>query len=194
MAGATRARVKDLYVIGIRASSGGRGFYAQLDNGNLPFSGLYVETGAASPTVAIGNKVDVEGDYVELFGVTTLKNPIITVTGLGTTLPFGPKLFTAADITNVLTVQGASAEGYEGQLCQVDTVTVSIMNSDGAAGDYDEFSVTDASGGVLRVDDYLYEALDNTYAVSTAFPKVLGVCGWSFSNRKIYPRSAVDLQ
>jgi len=144
--------------------------------------------------VSVGNKVDVEGDYVEAFNVTTLKNPIITVNDAGTTLPFGPMLFTAADITNVGAVMGASAEGYEGMLCQVATVTVSIMNSDGAAGDFDEFSVTDASGGVLRVDDYLYDALDNTYPVSTAFPKVTGICGFSFSNRKIYPRNATDLQ
>ena len=34
---------------------------------------------------------------------------------------------------------------------------------------------------------------DNTYAVSTAFSKVIGVYGFSFSNRKIYPRSAADL-
>jgi hypothetical protein len=29
--------------------------------------------------------------------------------------------------------------------------------------------------------------------VSTAFTRVVGVYGWSFSNRKIYPRGATDL-
>ena len=48
--------------------------------------------------------------------------------------------------------------------------------------------------GKLRVDDYLYDALDNTYAVGTSFSNVVGICGFSFSNRKIWPRDAADLQ
>jgi hypothetical protein len=88
-------------------------------------------------------------------------------------------------------VHGANAEGYENMLCEVDTVTVSVANAD-APKDFDEFSVTDGSGD-LRVDDYLSDALDNTYAVSTPFSKVIGVCGFTFANRKIYPRSAADL-
>jgi cytosine/adenosine deaminase-related metal-dependent hydrolase len=187
VAGSTRARLKDLYVTGLRTFGAGRGFYAQVDNGGMPFSGLYVETGAASPTVSVGNKVDVEGDYEELYNVTTLRNVVVKVTGVATTLPFSPKVFTTLDITSA-----ANAEPYESMLCELDTVTVSIMNADGAA-DYDEFTITDATAGALRVDDYLYDALDNTYAVSTPFSKVIGVYGFSFSNRKIYPRSAADL-
>ena len=99
MAGSTRARVKDLYVTGLRTTGTGRGFYAQVDNGGLPFSGLYVETGTVSPTVSVGNQVDVEGDYEELFDVTTLRNAVIKVTGVSTTLPFAPKVFTTTDIT-----------------------------------------------------------------------------------------------
>jgi cytosine/adenosine deaminase-related metal-dependent hydrolase len=185
--GSVRARVKDLYVTGLRITGGGRGFYAQLDNGGLPFSGLYVETGAVSPTVSVGNKVDVEGDYEELFNVTTLRNVVVKVTGATTTLPFAPKVFTTTDITSA-----ANAEPYESMLCEIDTATVSVMNAD-APKDFDEFTITDASAGALRVDDYLYDALDNTYAVSTAFSKVVGVYGFSFSNRKLYPRSAADL-
>lgn len=190
--GSTRARVKDLYVTGLRTFGAGRGFYAQLDNGGLPFSGIYVETGATSPTVSVGNKVDVVGDYEELFNVSTLRNVVVTVTGVGTTLPFGPITVTAADITNVGNVHGTNAEPFESMLVSLDTVTVSIMNAD-APKDFDEFSITDASGGVLRVDDYLYDALDNNYAVATAFSKVIGIAGFSFSNRKVYPRSAADL-
>ena len=186
-AGTVRARVKDLYVTGLRTTGGGRGFFAQLNNGGLPFSGLYVETGAVSPTVTVGNKVDVEGDYEEVFTITTLRNAVITVTGVATTLPFAPKVFTTTDITSV-----ANAEAYESMLCEVDAVTVSVLNSD-APKDFDEFTITDASAGALRVDDYLYDALDNTYAVSTPFSKVIGVYGLSFSNRKLYPRSAADL-
>jgi hypothetical protein len=109
------------------------------------------------------------------------------VTGVATTLPFAPKVFTTTDITSA-----ANAEPYESMLCEIDTVTVSVMNAD-APKDFDEFTITDASAGALRVDDYLYDALDNTYAVATPFSKVIGVYGFSFSNRKIYPRSAADL-
>jgi cytosine/adenosine deaminase-related metal-dependent hydrolase len=191
-AGATRARVKDLYVTGLHVVGTDRGFFAQVDNGGLPFSGIYVLTGAVNPTVSIGNKVDVEGDYVEAFNITTLKNPVIKVTGVGTTLPFAPKVFTTADLTNVGATQGPMAEAYECMLVEVDTVTVSVMNAD-APKDFDEFTVSDASAGALRVDDYCYDPLDNTYAVGTPFSKIIAVAGFSFSNRKLYPRSAADL-
>jgi hypothetical protein len=188
--GSTRAKVKNLYVTGLRTFGGSRGFFAQ--TGTDAFSGLYVETGTVSPTVSVGNKVDVEGDYEEVFNITTLRSPIVKVTDAGTTLPFGPVVFSAADITNVGATQGPSAEQYEGMLCQVDSVTVGNANPD-APGDFDEFSITDASGGLLRVDDFLFDALDNTYALDTPFSKVVGICYFSFSNRKILPRSAADL-
>jgi hypothetical protein len=190
--GSVRAIVKDLYVTGLRTFGTGRGFYAQVDNGGLPFSGLFVETGTVTPTVSVGNKVDVEGDYEEVFTITTLRNVSVKVTGVETTLPFSPHVFTAADLTNVAAVQGPSAEPYESMLCEVDTVTVSVLNPD-APKDFDEFTVTDASAGGLRVDDYLFDPLDNTYPVGTAFSKVIGIAGFSFTNRKIYPRSLADL-
>ena len=190
--GSVRALVKDLYVTGLRTFGAGRGFFAQIDSGGAPFSGLYVETGAVSPTVSVGNKVDVEGDYEEVFNVTTLRNVAIKVTGVGTTLPFPPNVFATADISNVLAVQGVSAEGYESMLCEVDAVTVSNVNPD-APKDFDEFSVIDASANGLRVDDQLFDALDNTYALGAPFSKIVGICNFTFSNRKILPRSAADL-
>ena len=191
--GTVRAQVKDLYVTGIvTAIVTARGFYAQVDSGGAPFSALFVLTGAVIPTVSIGNKVDVEGDYEEVSNITTLRNPKITVTGVGTTLPFGPIVFATADISNVAAVQGVSAEPFEGMLCEVDAVTVTVMNSDGAK-DFDEFTVKDSSANGLRVDDMTYDALDNTYAVGTTFSKIVGICNFSFSNRKITPRSAADL-
>lgn len=188
--GTIRARVKDLYVTGIRGAGAEQGFFAQV--GTDGFSGLYVRTDS-KPTVAVGNKVDVVGDYEEVFGITTLRNPQVTITDAGTTLPFAPVVVTTAAVTNNGNTQGPDAERYEAMLCQVNAPSVTVMNSDGAK-DYDEFSVADGSGANLRVDDYLYEALDNTYPVSTAFPKIVGVCYFSFSNRKLLPRSAADLQ
>ena len=194
-AGSTRAKVVDLYVTALRtAGTGSRGFYAQLDNGGLPFSGLFVDTGAVNPTVSVGNKVEVEGDYEEVSKVTTLKNAVIKVTGVGTTLPFGPIVVTTAEISNVLLVDGAKAEGLESMLVEVDAVKVTVMNPD-APKDFDELTIADAATttGPLRVDDYMFDALDNTYAVDTAFSKIIGIAGFSFANRKIFPRTAADL-
>jgi hypothetical protein len=190
--GSTRARVKDLYVTALRTFGTGRGFTAQLDNGGLPFSGIFVETGAVSPTVAVGNKVEVEGDYEEVFGVSTLRRVVVKVVDAGTALPFGPIKVTAADVTNVAATQGPSAEGFESMLVSIDAVSVAILNAD-APKDFDEFTITDASAGALRVDDFFFDALDNTYDLGVTFSNVTGVLGFSFSNRKLYPRSAADL-
>ncbi|HSO32421.1 MAG TPA: thrombospondin type 3 repeat-containing protein [Labilithrix sp.] len=189
--GSVRALVSSLYVTGLRTFGTGRGFFAQ-DASGAAFSGLYVETGAVSPTVVVGNKVDVEGDYEEVFNVTTLRNVTVKVTDAGTTLPFAPTVFATADISNVAAVQGPSAEGFESMLCELGAVTVSNINPD-APKDFDEFTVIDTSATGLRVDDYLYDALDNTYALAAPFSKVVGICGFTFSNRKIYPRNAADL-
>lgn len=184
--GTARARVQNLYVTALKTAGAPMGFFAQTST--EPFSGLFVSTDLVAPAVAIGNKVDVEGDYEEIFGLTMLTSPIVTVTDSGVTLPFSPSVFTTTAITN----NGASAEPYEGMLCEIDAASVSNMNPD-APKDFDELTISDASGGALRVDDYIYGALDNTYAVGTNFSKVVGVCGFSFSNRKVWPRSAADL-
>ncbi len=187
-AGATRARVRDLYVTAIR-TTGGRGFYAQ--SGTEAFSGLFVETGT-TPRVTVGNRVEVVGDYEEVFGITTLRNVVVTVSEPRTTLPFSPVTVTTASVTNADAAQGVDAERYESMLCQIEGVSVTVVNADDPA-DFDEFSVADASGQNLRVDDQLDPGLDNTYAVGTPFQRIVGICGLSYSNRKIWPRSSADL-
>lgn len=185
--GQARVKVSGLYVTGLKTSGSNLGFFAQA-NSQAPFSGLFVNTGTTAPTVKIGNQVDVTGDYEEVFDMSHLKNPAIVVTNPGTTLPFAPVTVTTAQVSN----GAGEAEGYEGMLCQLDTLTVSNANPD-APRDFDEFEVTDATASLLRIDDDLYSALDNTYAVGATFSRIVGVCGWSFSNRKVWPRSAADL-
>src|SRR5262249_54154121 len=139
-----------------------------------------------------GNKVDVEGDYVELFAVTTLTSPKVTVTDPGTTLPPGltPVVLNVADYNDT----PAAGEQYETMLCEIDNVDVSVLNAD-APKDFDEFQISPAATTTpkLRVDDACYDALDNAYAVGTHFSKIVGVCGYSFNERKVWPRSAADL-
>jgi cytosine/adenosine deaminase-related metal-dependent hydrolase len=183
-AGTTRALVSDVYVTAVRTTPSPTplGFYIQAPaSGN--FQGMFVNTGTAPPTVKVGNKVTVEGDYDEVFSTSHLLRPNITVTDAGTTLPFGPMILDPADIA-----ADPGGEPYEGMLCQINAVAVVTVNPD-APKDFDEFVVT----GNLRVDDTLYTPLDNTYPVDTTFTKIIGICAFDFSNRKIWPRSAADI-
>ncbi len=178
--GKARPMVQGVYVTAIKPTGADRGFVIQ-SGAPGPFQAMFVQTDPAG--LAVGNKVDVEGDYQEVFGLSTLLSATVKVVDAGKTLPFEPLVVSPAEVN----------EENEGLLCQLDAPTVSNANAD-APKDFDEFSVTTAAGGTVRVDDYLYDALDNNYAVDATFPKIVGICGWSFSNRKIWPRSAADLQ
>ncbi len=178
----TEVRVESLYVTALRTADSDKGFYVQI-NSTAPMSAFFVSTGSALPTVAIGNQVEVAGKYAETFGVTTITNPRITVIAPTTTLPFAPVVVTSADYA-----VDATAEPYEGMLCQINAVSVSVTNPD-APNDYGETQID----GVLRMDDACYPTIDNVFAVGTTFPKVVGICGYSFVQRKIWPRSAADL-
>ena len=77
-------------------------------------------------------------------------------------------------------------------LVEVDGVTVTNMNAGRAEG-LRRIHGRGCAGGDLRVDDYLDDPLDNTYAVATPFSKIIGIAGWSFNERKMFPRSTADL-
>ena len=82
---------------------------------------------------------------------------------------------------------GADAERYESMLLVVSDVSVTNANPDDPS-DYDEFEVA----GCLRVDDFLYDALDQPVE-GTDYTSITGVLNYSFSNFKLAPRDAEDL-
>jgi cytosine/adenosine deaminase-related metal-dependent hydrolase len=184
----TRVRIENVYVTGVKpvgpTNPPNLGFFIQ--SGNGPYEGMFVQTGAI-PTVAVGNKVTIVGKYEEIFTMSHVTGATVTVVDAGTNLPIAPVAVNAADVTT----NGASAEMYEGMLCSINgPISVSMLNADVAPQDFDEFQINN----VLRVDDDLaVAAIDNTYPVGTTFPKMVGVCGISFSNRKIWPRSLADM-
>jgi len=108
-----------------------------------------------------------------------------TIVDSGTTLPYSP--IAVADSTEIAT-GGTHSEHYESMLVQVTGVSVTNTNPDNP-DDYDEFEVT----GGLRVDDQIYDALDNTYTLGTTFTSLTGILGYSFSNTKLMPRDATDI-
>lgn len=184
----TPVTIKDVYVSAVRVNgtkADPAGFYVQVDT--APFSGLFVQT-VKTPTVSVGNKVEVSGVYDEYYKVTTLTSPKVTVTSTGTSLPFAPIFVKTSEITN----NGPNAEKYESMLVEVRDVHVTNMNPD-APKDFDTFSVADDSNKEVRVDDNVYDALDNAYPVGKTFSKIAGVCILSYNNQTIYPRSAGDL-
>ncbi|HVH47604.1 MAG TPA: hypothetical protein VM925_34950, partial [Labilithrix sp.] len=183
-----RALVKGVTVTAVKtAGSGAYGFFIQ--EAGAQYAGMFVATPGVKPTVQVGNKVDVEGDYEEVFGMSQLSKSKVVVKDPGTTLSLAPVVIDPATYASTAS-KGAAGEPWEGMLCVVNgPVAVSQLNAD-TTGDFDEFAVTPSN---LRVDDYVYDALDNTYAVGTSFQKIVGICGYSYDNRKIWPRSAADL-
>jgi cytosine/adenosine deaminase-related metal-dependent hydrolase len=182
--GDTRAILRGVWVTGVKdVGPGGFGFFIQ--EGTAQYSGMFVATSGA-PTVKVGNKIDVEGDYVELSGLSQLQNPKIDVVDAGNRLPFAPVVIDPASYAS-----SALGEPWESMLCVVNgPVSVSKQNADAAPSDFDEFAITSAA---LRVDDYVYDAMDNEYPVGTTFAEIVGICGYSFNNRKLWPRNAGDL-
>ena len=181
-AGSVRATISGVEVTAVKSVGGGdQGFFVQVP-GATSFGAIFVSM--MNPTVKVGNVVDVTGTYEEVFALSYLTTPQVTVTDPKTTSTIIPLVVSSATLGDK-----TAGEPYEGMLVQVGPVAITKINPD-APKDYDEFEVT----GPLRVDDYIFDALDNTAAVGTSFTKIVGVAGWSFANRKLWPRDASDSQ
>ena len=143
------------------------------------YSGIYVFSRSDEGTVALGNDVDVQGTYKEYYGAAEVIDVAVTVTDAsGSILP--PLILDPSNLIN--------PEQYEGMLVRVENVTVTAENADGN-GDYDEFAIT----GDLRVDDFIWEEMDNNYAEGTTFTSITGILHYTYGNYKIVPRNAADL-
>lgn len=186
--GDTRAIVRDVWVTAVKnVGAGSWGFFIQ--EAGAQYAGMFVSTSGSKPTVKVGNKVDVEGDYEELFGMSQLSGVKIVVRDAGTTLGISPVIVDPAVYASTAN-KGAAGEPWETMLCVVNgPVSVTKQNAD-TNGDFDEFAVTPS---FLRVDDFIYDALDNNFPVGTTFQQIVGICGFSYDNRKIWPRSAADI-
>jgi hypothetical protein len=187
-AGDTRAIVKNVWVTAVKTENATPyGFFIQ--EAGTQYAGMFVMTGTTKPTLQVGNRVDIEGDYEEVFGVSQLANSKVTVVDAGTTLGITPIAIDPAVYASAAN-SGAAGEAWETMLCVVNgPVTVSMVNAD-TNGDYDEFAVTTSN---LRIDDNIYDAMGNDYPLGTTFQTIVGICGYSYNNRKIWPRKASDI-
>ncbi len=173
----TVVALSGLVVTGVRT---GAGFFAQ-DFGVTEYGGIYVYDFGES-AVAVGDIVDVSGAYTEYYGLTELTDATAFVTG---TAPApDPLEVSPCDIAT----DGVTAEAYESMLLRIRDTTVTLVNPDDPS-DYDEFEV----GGCLRIDDFLYDALDQP-ALGTAYAQITGLLSYGYDNTKLGPRDGTDLE
>ena len=149
--------------------------------GGGPYSGILAYADGDCG-VAIGDVVDVTGTYTEYSGESEINDAVVTRVSAGTALL--PDTVSSADVSTT----GAMAEPYEGVLVRIEAVTVTNANPD-APSDYNEFSVT----GNLRVDDAFYRILPDP-VVGDAFLRITGILRYTYSNTKLEPRSAADVE
>jgi hypothetical protein len=71
-------------------------------------------------------------------------------------------------------------------LLRIEGGVITNINPD-APEDFDEFEVDG-----LRIDDFLFVAVDNLCPVDSSFTDITGVLVYSFSNFKLTPRAETD--
>ena len=157
-------------------------FWCQTRAGGA-YSGIYIYEQFAPGTVALGNDVEVQGTYVEYYGLAEITDATVTVTNASGAL-IEPLVVDPANVVD----GDVDGEKYEGMFVRVENVTVTEENADGDS-DYDEFAITAG----LRIDDFIWEEMDNTYPVGTTFSSITGVLHYAYGNYKIVPRNAEDL-
>jgi cytosine/adenosine deaminase-related metal-dependent hydrolase len=184
------------------------GIYIQEGLTGAPWQGIFVQadglTGTAANGPKVGQKVSVVGAYAEIFDVSQITAATITVdeATVATMVPLAVKV---ADIN---TTAGKNAEPYESLLLAIDDGgtpgALAITNDNPDSGPFFEFVVT----GPLRIDDQIYARYGtpatctpspcpyppDTFKVGRTFTKIIGIAGFSFGNRKLYPRLAADFQ
>ena len=170
-----------------------------------PWQGIYVPAGGLTGTAAngpkIGQKVQIVGRTAEIFSVDQITAAQITVTNTTAST------MTPLDVTTaqVGTAAGTGAEPYESLLVRIGDGTpgsVVITNDNPDTGPFYELVVT----GNLRLDDFIWPRYGTPatcnpspcpypptgFTNGTAFSRITGVMGYSFSSRKLYPRGSTE--
>jgi len=125
-------------------------------------------------TLAVGDTIDVSGEYMEYYCTSQIKASSVTTTGTAD-VPAAVAV-TAEDL-----VDAAKAEPYEGVLVSLSATEVT------ATLDFNSFTVT---GGVLVGGKYFrsYEACQGDQLTS-----VTGILDWSYGEYKLEPRDDADI-
>lgn len=178
--------------------------FIQEQTTGAPWQGIFVVgdqlVGNVTTGVKIGQRVRVTGRYSEVFNVDQITASTITVIS-ATQEAMIPLQMNASQIN---TAAGAAAEPYESLLVRIGDGTpgsIEIINDNPDTGPFFEFVVT----GDIRIDDFIFPYLGTpapggtacpnpcpyppaAFARGTKFNSITGILGFSFGNRKIYPR------
>ena len=168
-----------VFVSGTVTAVGGH-YYAIQDvsDPGAPGTGMHVFTGGLSPSVAVGDVVEVVGVASDYFDQFELAEEHVTVVGSG---EVEPVRLTAAD---------AASEDWEGMLV---TVSGSVSDDaydcgvDGSACDDD--GLWEIDGEVVVYDRY-YES--GGWGDHVGELPVTGVMAYRWSRRRVLPRTAAD--
>ncbi len=141
-----------------------------MQDGAGEWNSIYVFNTATAP--AIGDSVMVTGTVVEYYTATQIGTVTeMTILNSGNT----------PQVANITTAE-ANQESYESVLVKVEGT------NNGAVDQYGQWPINDGSGNIL-IDDFLFAytpTQGNSYQVT-------GIATYSFSERKILPRSAEDI-
>ncbi|MCY1044611.1 lamin tail domain-containing protein [Corallococcus sp. bb12-1] len=166
-----------------------RGYWVQVANypsgKGAENSGLYVYGEKAN--VAVGDNVKLEGTLTEYFGLLELINVTVTKHSASNALPAPVVVRTEAIRTG-----GPQAKALEGALVEVQNVFNTRLENAQREFIIDENKSGDPAATGLMVDDQAFSY--PVQVVGTEYRVVRGVLTYTFSNHKLLPRSAGDMQ
>lgn len=156
---------------GIVMATAAKGYWIQ--DASAAWSGIYVFDSITQP--AIGDSLTLSAKVVEFNNLTelTFANSIVKVSSGNT--PYAALL---------VSTMAANDEQYEGVFVRVENAQVNTNLSGG------RFLCSDGSGDVM-VDDFLY--FYPLPGQTDLFTFIQGIMDYSFSERKLQPRSAADM-
>ena len=168
---------QNLVTAGLVTHKRSNGFYIQ--NGTLPWSGLFVFNSTFTPGVQVGDWVALIGKVSAFNNMTQLQNILsLTVTDQFS-LPEPVLITMPFDKTN--------SEPWESMLVKVENV---VHTTDGPAVTGTEFKVSDGTS-IGIIDDYLFGSF--TPAVNQEFTSIAGIMNNYQASYKLAPRNADDI-
>lgn len=155
-------------------------------------AGIYVFNGSdAKPN--LDDIVDVTGATLTTY-FSQIQLNSAAWTGTGSTFEMPPRVLTAGQLTQL--VADGAASPLEGQLIQVENVTVSDADPVGGSGDTNNVNEFELTGG-LRVDDAIWPTgqtfIDPFPTVGEQFVSITGPVSFRNDYLKLLPRDTSDL-
>lgn len=175
-----KVSIKDVVVTAIKSepNTTNNGIWVQEKEGK-PFGGIFVYLYKETPSVKIGQKVDIEGIYQEYYDLSELNYVNVKIVDDSIENEPPPIEIKPVDVAN----GGSFEEEFESMLVVVkDVEVIEGINQN------DEFVI---EGGLI-VDDYLYPELVKAEK-GWKFKKIYGILHFSYGKRKLYPRSVNDM-